>query len=173
MDKIAKNQYRDHSCNDVSLEDVDKVVRVAGWIDTVRDHGGITFVDLRDHYGKVQLVFHTLPEFKLAKETVISAQGVVKARTAENVNPNLSTGKVEIFVDSVELLGECLQTPPFDISTSTSVNEEIRLKYRYLDLRNPEMQKNILTRIAVINDIRKYMTELGFNEVTTPILTAS
>ena len=173
MDKIAKNLYRDHSCNDVSLDDVDKTVKVAGWIDTVRDHGGITFVDLRDHYGKVQLDFHELPKFKLAKESVISAEGVVRARTKENINPNLATGKVEIFVDKTELLGECITTPPFDISESTNVNEEIRLKYRYLDLRNPEMQKNILTRIAVINDIRKYMTELGFNEITTPILTAS
>lgn len=173
MDKIAKNIYRDHSCNGVSLEDEGKVVRVAGWVDTVRDHGGITFVDLRDHYGKVQLVFHTLPNFKLAKETVISAEGKVMARTKENINPNLPTGKVEIFVDKVKLLGECKQTPPFDISDSMNVNEEVRLKYRYLDLRNPAMQKNILTRIAVINDIRRLMTDLGFNEVTTPILTVS
>ena len=173
MDKIAKNIYRDHSCNDVSLQDEGKTVRVAGWVDTVRDHGGITFVDLRDHYGKVQLVFHELPNFKLAKETVISAEGKVMARTKENINPNLPTGTVEIFVDKVDLLGDCKQTPPFDISDSLNVNEEVRLKYRYLDLRNPEMQKNILTRIAVVNDIRKYMTELGFNEVTTPILTVS
>ncbi len=173
MDKIAKNIYRDHSCNDVSLQDEGKTVRVAGWVDTVRDHGGITFVDLRDHYGKVQLVFHELPNFKLAKETVISAEGKVMARTKENINPNLPTGTVEIFVDKVDLLGDCRQTPPFDISDSLNVNEEVRLKYRYLDLRNPEMQKNILTRIAVVNDIRKYMTELGFNEVTTPILTVS
>ncbi len=173
MDKIAKNIYRDHSCNGVSLEDEGKVVRVAGWVDTVRDHGGITFVDLRDHYGKVQLVFHTLPNFKLAKETVIFAEGKVMARTKENINPNLPTGKVEIFVDKVKLLGECKQTPPFDISDSMNVNEEVRLKYRYLDLRNPAMQKNILTRIAVINDIRRLMTDLGFNEVTTPILTVS
>lgn len=173
MEKIAKNIYRDHCSTGVSLADVGKQVKVAGWIDTVRDHGGITFVDLRDHYGKIQLVFHTLPNFKLAKENVISASGVVMARTEENINPNLETGKIEVYVDSAELLGECLQTPPFEIGESTSVNEEVRLKYRYLDLRNPEMQKNILTRIAVVNDIRKYMTELGFNEITTPILTAS
>lgn len=173
MDKIAKNQYRDHSCNDVSLADEGKVVRVAGWIDTVRDHGGITFVDLRDHYGKVQLVFHKLPDFKLSKETVISAEGKVMARTKENINPNLATGTIEIFVENVTLLGQCLQTPPFDIENSLEVNEEVRLKYRYLDLRNPKMQKNLLTRIAVVADIRKYMSELGFNEITTPILTVS
>lgn len=173
MDKIMKNVYRDHSCNGVSLADEGKTVRVAGWVDTVRDHGGITFVDLRDHYGKVQLVFHELPSFKLAKETVISAEGKVMARTKENINPNLATGTIEIFVDKVNLLGECKQTPPFDIEDSMNVNEEVRLKYRYLDLRNPQMQKNILTRIAVVNDIRKHMTELGFNEITTPILTVS
>ena len=173
MDKITKNIYRNHSCNDVTLSDEGQTVRVAGWVDTVRDHGGITFVDLRDHYGKVQLVFHSLPEFKLAKETVISAEGKVMARTKENINPNLATGTVEIFVENVQLLGECKLTPPFDISDSMNVNEEVRLKYRYLDLRNPAMQQNILKRIAVIADIRKYMSELGFNEITTPILTVS
>ncbi|MEG1582047.1 MAG: aspartate--tRNA ligase [Clostridia bacterium] len=173
MDKIIKNIYRDHSCGELRHENVGEVVRVAGWISTVRDHGGITFIDLRDHYGIVQIVTKTNENIRLSKESVISVQGKVLARAENNINTKLPTGEIEIEASAIEMLGECSVTPPFDIMDSRNVNEEVRLKYRYLDLRNPELQKNLLLRASVIADLRKEMTALGFNEIQTPILTVS
>ena len=173
MDKIAKNEYRTRSCGDLRKEDIGTEVRLAGWVNTIRDHGGITFIDLRDHYGLVQLVMKDELAVKLSKETVISATGTVIARTQENVNPKLKTGEIEVEIKDIRILGECLVTPPFEIENSRSVNEEVRLKYRFLDLRNPECQHNLIVRSKVIQSIREEMLALGFNEIQTPILTVS
>ena len=174
MDKIAKNIYRDHSCGELNKSNIGEKVKVAGWVSTIRDHGSITFIDLRDHYGIVQLVVKDNTKFeKLNKETVISVDGIVIAREEFNINPKLKTGEIEIEIDKITILGKCLTTPPFDIMDSRNINEELRLKYRYLDLRNPEMQNNIMFRSKVVSALRKHMTDLGFNEITTPILTVS
>lgn len=174
MDKIAKNIYRDHSCGELNKSNIGEKVKVAGWVSTIRDHGSITFIDLRDHYGIVQLVVKDNTKFeKLNKETVISVDGKVIAREEFNINPKLKTGEIEIEIDKITVLGKCLTTPPFDIMDSRNINEELRLKYRYLDLRNPEMQNNIMFRSKVVSALRKHMTDLGFNEITTPILTVS
>lgn len=173
MDKIAKNIYRTNTCGELRKENVGEEVRLAGWINTIRDHGGITFIDLRDHYGLVQLVMKDELAIKLSKETVISVLGKVIPRTPENVNPKLKTGEIEVEVKDVQILGQCLITPPFEIDDSRNVNEETRLKYRFLDLRNPELQHNLLVRSHVIQDLRNEMINLGFNEIQTPILTVS
>lgn len=174
MDKIAKNIYRDHSCGELNKENIGNIVKLAGWVSNIRDHGGITFIDLRDHYGITQITVRDISKFpKLQKETVVSISGKVVGRDEVNVNPKLKTGEIEVEADNIEILGQCMEIPPFEIMESKNVNEELRLKYRYLDLRNPLMQNNLLLRSKVISSLRKYMTELGFNEITTPILTVS
>lgn len=173
MDKIAKNIYRTHSCGELRKNDDGQEVILSGWINSVRDHGGITFIDLRDHYGRVQLVLNELPDFKLARESVVRIHGKVRMREGSNINEKIPTGEIEVVVSCIDLLGECKQNLPFDIETSRNVNEEIRLKYRFLDLRNPEMQNNIIFRSKVIQDLRTEMLSLGFNEIQTPILTVS
>lgn len=173
MDKIKVNKYRSRSCGDLTASDVGSQVKLAGWISTVRDHGGITFIDLRDHYGITQLVLRVEPEFKLSKETVVSVSGTVLKRSDDTINSKLKTGEIEVEVTQIELLGACLTTPPFEIEDSKAVSEDVRLKYRYLDLRNPQVQQNIIFRSKVIQDLRTEMIDLGFNEVQTPILTVS
>lgn len=173
MDKISVNKFRTRSCGDLTASDVGTQVKLAGWISTIRDHGGITFIDLRDHYGTTQLVLRVEPTFKLSKETVVSVTGTVLKRSADTVNSKLKTGEIEVEVTQIELLGACLSTPPFEIEDSKSVSEDVRLKYRYLDLRNPQVQQNIITRSKVIQDLRLLMIEQGFNEIQTPILTVS
>lgn len=173
---IHKNQYRTHSCGELTAKNVGETVRVAGWVTTVRDHGGITFIDLRDHYGTTQILLKedkTELAAKLTRETVVSVSGKVVMRGQEAINSKLPTGEIEVEAATLTVLGECLEIPPFDILDSRSVNEEVRLKYRYLDLRNPEMQKNVVFRSRVVSAIRRHMTDLGFNEITTPILTVS
>ena len=109
MDKIAKNIYRTHSCGDLRKENAGEKVTLSGWINTVRDHGGITFVDLRDHYGRVQLVLNVLPEFRLSRENVIKVEGKVRLRGDDNINEKIPTGEIEVVVEQIELLGECKQ----------------------------------------------------------------
>jgi len=173
MDIIRKNIYRTHSCGELREENVGEKVHLSGWINSIRDHGGVTFIDLRDHYGRVQLTINALPNFKLSRESVIHVEGTVTKRDEHNYNDKLPTGRIEVVVEKIDMLGECIQTLPFDIENSRNVNEEVRLKHRFLDLRNPELQKNIMTRISVIADLRKEMAALGFNEIQTPILTVS
>ena len=173
MDKIAINEYRTRSCGDLTIKDEGQIVTLAGWVSTIRDHGGITFVDLRDHYGTTQLVLRVEPDFRLSKETVISVTGKVLKRSEDTFNTKIPTGEIEVEVTQIKLLGACLSTPPFEIDESKSVSEDVRLKYRYLDLRNPMVQQNIITRSKVIQDLRLHMIELGFNEIQTPILTVS
>ncbi|MEU3158152.1 aspartate--tRNA ligase [Streptomyces griseoincarnatus] len=171
------HRYRSHTCGELRASDVGTDVRLSGWLHNRRDLGGILFIDLRDHYGITQLVARPGTEAyealdKLSKETVVRVDGKVVSRGAENVNPGLPTGEVEVEVSAVEVLGEAAPLP-FTINTEDGVNEERRLEYRFLDLRRERMHRNIMLRTQVISAIRQKMTALGFNEMTTPILSAT
>lgn len=166
--------YRTHTCNELTLNDLGKTVSLAGWVDTVRDHGGVAFVDLRDQYGVTQVVVHDDALLKgIHKECVVSVTGEVVKRDAETVNPKLPTGELEVKVTDVQVLGECENALPFDVSESTDTREDVRLTYRFLDLRNKKMHDNILFRSQVASFLRKKMESLGFPEINTPILTCS
>ena len=170
-------QYRTHTCNELRLKDAGAKVRLSGWMENIREvSGNLAFVVLRDFYGYTQLVVEDeklLRTFlNLNKESVISVSGVVRER--DNKNPKMETGEIEVVPDSVEVLGKCRYNAlPFQISRSREADESIRLKYRYLDLRNPDVKKNIILRCNVVSALRQAMTEHGFLEITTPILTAS
>lgn len=166
--------YRTHYCNDIREKDIGSHVQLAGWVDTIRDHGGVIFVDLRDSTGITQTVVHDEELLKnINKECVISVSGVVSERDPETVNEKLDTGKVELVVETLELLGKCKNMLPFDISDSRATREEVRLKYRYLDLRSKRLHSNIVLRSQIIREMRKNMEDLDFLEIQTPILTAS
>ncbi|MFF3746538.1 aspartate--tRNA ligase [Streptomyces kronopolitis] len=171
------HRYRSHNCGELRAADVDTDVRLSGWLHNRRDLGGILFIDLRDHYGLVQLVARPgTPANEalgsLTKESVVRIDGKVSARGADNVNPDLPTGEVEVEVSDVEVLGAADQIP-FTINADDGVNEERRLEYRFLDLRRERMHRNIMLRTAVISAIRHKMVALGFNEMATPILSAT
>ncbi|MEU8993654.1 aspartate--tRNA ligase [Streptomyces caniferus] len=171
------HRYRSHNCGELRAADVDTDVRLSGWLHNRRDLGGILFIDLRDHYGLVQLVARpgtpaNAALGSLTKETVVRIDGKVSARGADNVNPDLPTGEIEIEVTDVEVLGAADQIP-FTINADDGVNEEKRLEYRFLDLRRERMHRNIMLRTAVISAIRHKMVALGFNEMATPILSAT
>ncbi|MEV4193879.1 aspartate--tRNA ligase [Streptomyces toxytricini] len=171
------HRYRSHTCGELRASDVNTDVRLSGWLHNRRDLGGILFIDLRDHYGITQLVARPgTPAAealdKLSKETVVRVDGKVVSRGAENVNPDLPTGEIEIEAAEVEVLGAAGPLP-FTINTDDGVNEERRLEYRFLDLRRERMHRNIMLRSAVIAAMRQKMTALGFNEMATPILTAT
>ncbi|MEU7043691.1 aspartate--tRNA ligase [Streptomyces varsoviensis] len=171
------HRYRSHTCGELRAADVDTDVRLSGWLHNRRDLGGILFIDLRDHYGLVQLVARPgTPANEalasLTKESVVRIDGRVSARGADNVNPDLPTGEVEVEVTAVEVLGAAEQIP-FTINAEDGVNEEKRLEYRFLDLRRERMHRNLMLRTAVISAIRHKMTALGFNEMATPILSAT
>jgi len=166
--------YRTHNCGEPGLSQVGQGLRLAGWIDTVRDHGGVIFADLRDHYGVTQVVFHEENLIKnLGRESVISAAGVLHERDAETVNPKLATGQVELWAEEVTVLSPALRVLPFEIGASAQTREEVRLRYRFLDLRNSAVHENIILRSKIAGFLRKKMEELGFLEIQTPILTAS
>lgn len=166
--------HRTHTCNELRESHIGSKCRLAGWVDTIRDHGGVKFLDLRDHYGVTQIVFHddTMLE-GIHRETVIAVTGAVMARDEENLNPKLDTGAVEVHADTIAVLGPCRNVLPFEIGESTATREEVRLKYRFLDLRNPAIHRNIVLRANVISHLRRQMEALGFMEIQTPILTAS
>ncbi|MEU8618182.1 aspartate--tRNA ligase [Streptomyces sp. NPDC048623] len=171
------HRYRSHTCGELRASDVGTDVRLSGWLHNRRDLGGILFIDLRDHYGITQLVARPGTAAaealdKLTKETVVRVDGKVVSRGAENINPELATGEIEIEAAEVEVLGAAQQIP-FTINTDDGVNEERRLEYRFLDLRRERMHRNIMLRSAVIASIRSKMVALGFNEMATPILTAT
>ncbi|GAB1581692.1 aspartate--tRNA ligase [Phyllobacterium phragmitis] len=171
------HRYRSHTCAALRKSDVGSTVRLSGWVHRVRDHGGILFIDLRDHYGLTQIVADPdSPAFKIAEtvrsEWVIRVDGEVKARTAETVNPNLPTGEVEIFATEIEVLSAAKELP-LPVFGEPDYPEDIRLKYRFLDLRRDTLHKNIMSRTRIIAAMRRRMTEMGFNEFSTPILTAS
>ena len=170
-------QYRTHTCNELCLSDAGKQVRLSGWLENIREvSGNLAFVVLRDFYGYTQLVVEDekiLQIFlNLNKESVVCVTGTVRERASKN--PKMDTGDIEVVPDSVEVLGKCRYNAlPFQIGRSTEADESIRLKYRYLDLRNPDVKKNIVLRCNVVTALRQAMNEHGFLEITTPILTAS
>ena len=165
---------RTHNCNQLSAENIGQTVTLCGWVDTVRDHGGVLFVDLRDHYGVTQIVFSDDKMLSgISKETVVSVVGKVTERDAETVNPKIATGTVEVRAESIEILGPCQNALPFEIDSSMQTREDIRLKYRYLDLRNSHIHNNIVLRSKILSYLRGQMESLGFLEIQTPILTAS
>lgn len=166
--------YRTHTSAQIGEPLIGAQVKVAGWVDTVRDHGGVLFVDLRDHYGVVQIVLHDDRMMKgVTRETVVSVTGTVSRRTEDTVNEKIATGTVEIMAQSLTVLGPCTAPLPFEIADSVSTREEIRLKYRFLDLRNPKMHRLMELRSAVIARLREKMISLGFMEMQTPILSVS
>lgn len=166
--------FRTHHCNELRQNHIGTKATLAGWVDTIRDHGSVKFLDLRDQNGVTQIVFNDQSMLDgINREAVISATGNVFERDAENINPKLDTGLIELHAESITVLGPCRNVLPFEICDSVSTREEVRLKYRYLDLRNPAIHKNIVLRSKIINFLRKRMEELGFLEIQTPILTAS
>ena len=168
------SKYRTHNCGELRTENIGENVKIAGWVDTVRNHGGVIFLDLRDHYGVTQTVFHDESLLEgISRESVISVTGKVVERDEDTINPKIATGLVEVVVDSIEILGPSLARLPFIPGESTATREDVRLKYRFLDLRNPEMHEIIVFRSKVISYLRKKMEELGFVEIQTPILTCS
>ncbi|AYN33971.1 aspartate--tRNA ligase [Streptomyces albus] len=171
------HRYRSHTCGELRASDVGSDVRLSGWLHNRRDLGGILFIDLRDHYGITQLVARPGTAAaealdKLSKETVVRVDGKVVSRGADNINAELPTGEIEVEAAEVEVLGAAGPLP-FTINTEDGVNEERRLEYRFLDLRRERMHRNIMLRSAVVAAIRSKMTALGFNEMATPILTAT
>ncbi len=165
---------RTHHCNELRDEHTGTKATLAGWVDTIRDHGSVKFLDLRDQHGITQIVFHDHAMLEgVNRETVIAVTGVVSAREAENVNSKLDTGMIELHAERITILGACRKGLPFEIRDSVATREEVRLKYRFLDLRNPALHRNIVLRSRVISFLRKRMEELGFLEIQTPILTAS
>ena len=171
------HHFRTHTCNELGKKQIGQTVRLSGWIHNRRDHGGVLFIDLRDHYGLTQIVIHPdVPFLKeaahLHKETVVLFEGEVAPRSEENVNPKLTTGEVEVAVRSYRILGTC-DPLPFSIFPEEPLPEDTRLKYRYLDLRRSKIHSNIVLRSRVISSIRRRMTELGFMEIQTPVLTSS
>ncbi len=167
-----ENIYRTHYCGDLRIEDVDKKVRVAGWINSIRNLGSLVFITLRDESGIVQIISEDADAFKdITRESTATITGVVRKRS--DVNPNMPTGEIEIVLESIEVLGKCLNVLPFEVNRSKEASEETRLKYRYLDLRNKEVHDNIKLRVDVIDFIRKTMKEMNFTELQTPIITAS
>ncbi len=170
--------YRTHNCGELRTSDVDKEVKLAGWIQTIRDMGGIVFIDLRDQYGITQLVSpddqNMVDELsKIPTESTISVTGIVKLRDEETINKNIETGEVEVKIEKVEILGKRTKSLPFEVNTNQDVREDLRLQYRFLDIRNDRVKNNVLLRAKVIQFLRDQMIAKNFTEVQTPILTSS
>lgn len=171
---LRENCYRTLYCGDLRESHIGQTVRVAGWLENIRDHGGVMFLDIRDQYGVVQVVIHDENMLKgLNKECSLTVSGSVVKRDEETYNPKIATGTVEIVADTLTVLGKAPVALPFEIATSKETKEEVRLKYRFLDLRNKKVHDNIVLRSQVISFLRNKMTELGFLELQTPILSAS
>ena len=172
------NEYRTHTCNEISLEDVGKKVRIAGFVQTIRNHGGVVFLDIRDMYGVTQVVTSgNEDEVDFAShipiESSVSVYGTVRKRDEETINLKIKTGMVEIFIEEIKILGKRTKNLPFEVNSDQEVREDLRLKYRFLDLRNDRLKNNLLLRAQVLQYLRNQMTEQGFLEVQTPILTSS
>ena len=168
------NKYRTHRCGELNEKLVGEKVRVAGFVENIRDHGGVIFVDIRDMSGVIQVVSNDDSIFDgITRESSITLSGTIRKRNEEDYNNRISTGTIELLVDDLEVLGKANNVLPFEVMTSREVAEDVRLKYRYLDLRNPKVRDNIIFRTKVIDYLRKIMKEAGFLEFQTPILTAS
>ena len=174
MEKTMTNIYRDQNLQQISEDDIGKEIRVAGWIENIRDHGGVSFVDLRDMYGVLQVVMRDTTLLDgLSREMSVSIEGLIEHRDEETYNPRIPTGTIELEARKVDVLGRVYKQLPFEIMTSKETREDVRLKYRYLDLRNQKVKDNIIFRSKVIAYLREKMTEMGFLEIQTPILCAS
>ena len=171
---MKQNIFRTHHCCDIDATLVGQTVVVSGWIENIRDHGGVLFLDLRDNTEKLQAVSNDDSLFVgLAKESVVKLTGIVRERSEDTINNNLKTGKLELLVEHLEVLGSSLHELPFQIISSKEASEELRLKYRYLDMRNSKVKENFKLRSDVLHFLRNKMYDQGFTEVQTPILTAS
>ena len=168
------SSYRDVTLEQIGKNDIGKTIRVAGWVQNIRDHGGVSFVDLRDMYAVLQVVIRDGKLLEgIRREQSISIQGIIEKRDEETYNPKIPTGTIELDAKEIRILGEVYAPLPFEVMTSREVREDVRLKYRYLDLRNQKVKDNILFRSKVISFLRQKMTELGCVEIQTPILCAS
>jgi aspartyl-tRNA synthetase len=171
------HRYRSHTCAALRKSDVGSTARISGWVHRVRDHGGVLFIDLRDHYGITQVVADPdSPAFKMAEtvrgEWVLRIDGLVKARTEETINKAMATGEIELYAKEIEVLSAAKELP-LPVFGEPDYPEDVRLKYRFLDLRRETLHKNIVTRTKIIRDMRSRMEDVGFTEYSTPILTAS
>ena len=170
----TSNVYRNKTMDQISEADVGSTLRIAGWVENIRDHGGVSFIDLRDMYGVMQVVMRDTSLLKgINKEDCISVKGPIQHRDEETYNEKIPTGTIELEAHSVDMLGKVHRQLPFEIMTSKEIREDVRLKYRYLDLRNKKVKDNIVFRSQVISFLRQKMTEMGFLEIQTPILCAS
>ncbi len=170
----TSNIYRERTLNQISESDVDKEIRIAGWVENIRDHGGVSFIDLRDMYGVMQVVMRDTGLLEgISREECISVEGVIQNRDEETYNPKIPTGTIELEAHKVDILGRVYKQLPFEVMTSKETREDVRLKYRYLDLRNAKVRDNMIFRSNVISFLRQKMTEMGFLEIQTPILCAS
>ncbi len=172
------NEYRTHNCNEITLDDVGKKVRISGWIQTIRDLGGLVFLDIRDMYGVTQVVTSGEADdvdfaSHIPIESTVTVYGTVRKRDEETVNPKIKTGLVEIRIEEIKILGKRTQNLPFEINTNQEIREDLRLQYRFLDLRNDRLKNNLILRAQVLQYLRKQMIDQGFLEVQTPVLTSS
>ncbi|MBR3645495.1 MAG: aspartate--tRNA ligase [Lachnospiraceae bacterium] len=166
--------YRDRNLNEISESNVGETMKVAGWVENIRDHGGVSFIDLRDMYGVLQVVMRDTSLLEgITREQCISVEGIIENRDEETYNPKIPTGTIELEAKTVTVLGKVYRQLPFEVTTSKEVREDVRLEYRYLDLRNKKVKDNIVFRSNVISFLRQKMTEMGFLEIQTPILCAS
>lgn len=166
--------YRDITMKEISEQHIGQILQVAGWVENIRDHGGVSFIDLRDMYGVLQVVMRNTTLLNgITKEMCVSIEGPVEKRDEDTYNPKIPTGTIELEAKKVTILGKVYQQLPFEIMTSKETREDVRLKYRYLDLRNKKVKDNIIFRSQVISFLRQKMTEMGFLEIQTPILCAS
>ena len=171
---MKTNKYRTIMISDIENDMVGKKIIVSGWVQNIRDHGGVLFLDLRDTSGVLQTVSNDDSIFKgLAKETVIRLKGILRKRDEDTINKKIKSGEVELLISELDVLGESLHELPFEIMSSKQVSEDVRLKYRYLDMRNDKVKHNILLRSEILPFLRNKMYDLSFTEVQTPILTAS
>ena len=173
------NEYRTHNCNEISLEDVGKQVKISGFVQTIRDLGGLVFLDIRDMYGITQVVTSSSESedvdfaSHIPIESTVCVEGVVRKRDPETYNPNIKTGEVEIVISKIEILGKRTKNLPFEVNVPQEVREDLRLQYRFLDLRSDKLKNNLILRAQVLQFLRSQMIEKGFLEVQTPILTSS
>ena len=174
MKMTKSNIYRDVTLNNVLESDIGKNIRIAGWVENIRDHGGVSFIGLRDMYGVVQVVLRDTSLLDgIVKEDCIAIEGLVEKRDEETYNPKIPSGTIEVEANKITILGKVYTQLPFEIQTSKEIREDLRLKYRYLDLRNQKVKDNMIFRSNVISFLREKMTQMGFMEIQTPILCAS
>ena len=170
----TENIYRNTTLEQLSEGRVGERIRIAGWVENIRDHGGVSFLDVRDMYGVMQVVMRDTSLLEgIGKEDCISVEGMIEKRDEDTYNPKIPTGTIELDAKKVEILGKVQSPLPFEVTTSKETREELRLKYRYLDLRNKKVKDNMIFRSEVIAYLRGKMTEMGFLEIQTPILCAS